>query len=81
MSIERADAAVKREDHGIPGSRNMSFSQIYRKYGTLLIFAGICILASILSPTFLTEANLTGASLTGANLTGANPRSRSTQTR
>jgi inositol transport system permease protein len=37
----------------------MSFSQIYRKYGTVLIFVGICILASMLSPTFLTEANLT----------------------
>src|ERR1051325_1916906 len=37
----------------------MSFSQIYRKYGTALIFVGICILAAILSPTFLTEANLT----------------------
>ncbi|ANL69888.1 ribose ABC transporter permease protein (plasmid) [Rhizobium phaseoli] len=59
MSIERADAAVKREGQVISGSRNMSFSQIYRKYGTVLIFVGICILASILSPTFLTEANLT----------------------
>lgn len=41
------------------GLREMSFSQIYRKYGTVLIFVGICILASMLSPTFLTEANLT----------------------
>ncbi len=37
----------------------MNFAQIYRKYGTILIFVGICILASLLSPTFLTEANLT----------------------
>ncbi|MVA12214.1 ribose ABC transporter permease [Agrobacterium vitis] len=37
----------------------MNFAHIYRKYGTILIFVGICILASILSPTFLTEANLT----------------------
>jgi len=59
MSIERADAAVKRDGQVIPGSGNMSFSQIYRKYGTVLIFVGICILASFLSPTFLTEANLT----------------------
>ena len=59
MSIERAEAAVKRGGQVISGSRNMSFSQIYRKYGTVLIFVGICILASILSPTFLTEANLT----------------------
>ncbi|MBB5663067.1 inositol transport system permease protein [Rhizobium leguminosarum] len=59
MSIERADAVAKREGQVISGSRSMSFSQIYRKYGTILIFAGICVLASILSPTFLTEANLT----------------------
>jgi inositol transport system permease protein len=59
MSIERAEAAVKRGGQVISGSRNMSFSQIYRQYGTVLIFVGICILASILSPTFLTEANLT----------------------
>ncbi|WP_353619807.1 ABC transporter permease [Rhizobium sp. ICMP 5592] len=37
----------------------MNFALIYRKYGTILIFVGICILASLLSPTFLTEANLT----------------------
>lgn len=37
----------------------MNFAQIYRKYGTVLIFIGICVLASLLSPTFLTEANLT----------------------
>lgn len=38
---------------------DMNFAQVYRKYGTILIFVGICILASLLSPTFLTEANLT----------------------
>lgn len=43
----------KREPSG------MNFAQIYRRYGTILIFVGIFILASILSPTFLTEANLT----------------------
>ncbi|WP_349961350.1 ABC transporter permease [Rhizobium sp. ZPR3] len=43
----------KTKSHGI------DFALIYRKYGTILIFAGICILASLLSPTFLTEANLT----------------------
>ncbi|WP_349644419.1 ABC transporter permease [Rhizobium mayense] len=37
----------------------IDFARIYRKYGTILIFVGICILASLLSPTFLTEANLT----------------------
>jgi inositol transport system permease protein len=40
-------------------SSGMDFATIYRKYGTVLIFVGICILASVLSPTFLTEANLT----------------------
>ena len=40
-------------------SGGIDFALIYRKYGTVLIFAGICILASLLSPTFLTEANLT----------------------
>ncbi|WP_168879129.1 ABC transporter permease [Rhizobium sp. P28RR-XV] len=40
-------------------SRGIDFALIYRKYGTVLIFVGICILASLLSPTFLTEANLT----------------------
>jgi inositol transport system permease protein len=40
-------------------SGGVDFAAIYRKYGTILIFVGICILASLLSPTFLTEANLT----------------------
>lgn len=38
---------------------DLDFAHIYRKYGTILIFVGIFILASFLSPTFLTEANLT----------------------
>lgn len=47
-----------------PGSflskaRSMGFAAIYRKYGTLLIFIGICVLASLVSDTFLTAANLT----------------------
>lgn len=44
-----------------PQSRSggLSVALVYRKYGTMLIFIGICILASLLSPTFLTEANLT----------------------
>ncbi|GGB10960.1 sugar ABC transporter permease [Brucella endophytica] len=59
MSIEPADAPVKPKSRGISVDRSLSFAQIYRKYGTILIFVGIFILASILSPTFLTEANLT----------------------
>ncbi len=39
--------------------RNMGFAEIYRRYGTILIFIGIFITASLVSPTFLTEGNLT----------------------
>ncbi|EJM00327.1 permease component of ribose/xylose/arabinose/galactoside ABC-type transporters [Pseudomonas sp. GM102] len=39
--------------------RDMGFAGIYRKYGTILIFAGIFILASLLNETFLTTGNLT----------------------
>ena len=39
--------------------RDMGFAEIYRRYGTILIFVGIFILASLVSPTFLTEGNLT----------------------
>jgi inositol transport system permease protein len=61
MSIEPANApvTVKTVRPGITNGGSLSFAQIYRKYGTILIFVGIFILASILSPTFLTEANLT----------------------
>jgi inositol transport system permease protein len=41
------------------GRTGMGFAEIYRKYGTILIFVGIVIIASLSSPTFLTEANLT----------------------
>ena len=36
--------------------REMGFAEIYRRYGTILIFVGIFILASLVSPTFLTKA-------------------------
>ncbi|MEN9891949.1 MAG: Ribose transport system permease protein rbsC [Pseudomonadota bacterium] len=39
--------------------RHMGFAEIYRKYGTILIFIGIFILASVLDETFLTAGNLT----------------------
>lgn len=52
-TVAVVQASVKSKGAG------MNFAQIYRKYGTILIFVGICILASLLSPTFLTEANLT----------------------
>lgn len=35
------------------------FAAIYRRFGTILIFGGILILASLVSPDFLTQANLT----------------------
>ncbi|KDB50482.1 sugar ABC transporter, permease protein [Sphaerotilus natans subsp. natans DSM 6575] len=40
-------------------TRHPSFSEIYRRYGTVLIFFGLCVLASVLSETFLTVGNLT----------------------
>jgi inositol transport system permease protein len=39
--------------------KDMGFAGIYSKYGTILIFIGIFILASIVSPHFLTPENLT----------------------
>lgn len=39
--------------------RNMGFSEIYRKYGTILIFISIFVLSSFLNETFLTAGNLT----------------------
>ncbi|MEK8028751.1 ABC transporter permease [Pseudaquabacterium rugosum] len=40
-------------------TRYPNFSDIYRRYGTMLIFIGLCLLASVLSETFLTVGNLT----------------------
>lgn len=60
MSMEPATTVAKEAPAKPSGqSGSLTFANIYRKYGTVLIFVGICILASILSPTFLTEANLT----------------------
>ena len=39
--------------------REMGFAGIYRRYGTILIFVGIFVLASLLNETFLTTGNLT----------------------
>ena len=39
--------------------KKMGFAEIYRRYGTILIFVGIFILASLLDDTFLTAPNLT----------------------
>ena len=43
---------------GLDKSRASTFATIYRRYGTILIFVGIFILASLSSDIFLTEANL-----------------------
>lgn len=39
--------------------KDMGFAGIYTKYGTILIFIGIVIIASLVSPNFLTAPNLT----------------------
>jgi inositol transport system permease protein len=39
--------------------RQMGFAEIYRRFGTILIFIGIFVLASSLNETFLTTGNLT----------------------
>jgi inositol transport system permease protein len=60
MSTEPVTTGAKNTGRSaLSEGGGMNFAHIYRKYGTILIFVGICILASILSPTFLTEANLT----------------------
>lgn len=59
MSSTLAQQTTASEKTLFAKVRNMGFSEIYRRYGTLLIFVGIFTLASFLSPTFLTEGNLT----------------------
>ncbi|TCU41500.1 monosaccharide ABC transporter membrane protein (CUT2 family) [Rhizobium azibense] len=59
MSMETATKIEKDGAKASSSATSLNFAQIYRRYGTMLIFIGICILASLLSPTFLTEANLT----------------------
>lgn len=58
MSIEVSKAA-KSEESMMSKIKEMGFAGIYTKYGTILIFIGIVILASIASPNFLTAPNLT----------------------
>ena len=56
------DMAKEIERVGGPkpiGATGLDLASIYRKYGTILIFVGIVILAALASPIFLTEANLT----------------------
>lgn len=48
-----------RDENMFSKIKEMGFAEIYRKYGTILIFIGIFVLASLLSETFLTAGNLT----------------------
>lgn len=48
-----------RDENMFSKIKDMGFAEIYRKYGTILIFIGIFVLASLLSETFLTAGNLT----------------------
>ena len=43
---------------GLDKSRASTFASIYRRYGTIIIFIGIFMLASLSSDIFLTQANL-----------------------
>ena len=43
---------------GLDKSRASTFASIYRKYGTIIIFVGIFVLAAVSSPIFLSQANL-----------------------
>lgn len=54
----KANAADKPENL-FSRIKEMGFSEIYRKYGTILIFIGIFILAALSSDIFLTADNLT----------------------
>ena len=57
-SDEKMPSKTKSENM-LSKIKDMGFAAIYRKYGTILIFIGIFILASVLSETFLTAGNLT----------------------
>ena len=54
-----ANTEIKKENGAMSKIRDMGFAGIYNKYGTILIFVGIFILASILNESFLTVPNLT----------------------
>lgn len=53
------EKAVPAPENALSRIRSMSLAAIYRKYGTVLIFIGIVLLASLTSDAFLTVANLT----------------------
>ncbi|SOE97355.1 monosaccharide ABC transporter membrane protein, CUT2 family [Burkholderia sp. D7] len=53
------EEAVTKPNEILSKFKGMNAATIYRKYGTVLIFIGIVILASLVSDAFLTVANLT----------------------
>ena len=59
MSNSMPEKALTTQEGALSKFRDMGFAAIYRKYGTILIFIGIVVLASLLSDAFLTVANLT----------------------
>jgi inositol transport system permease protein len=59
MSNSIQNEALSAQGSVMSKLSKIDFASIYRKYGTLLIFIGILILASLVSDSFLTVANLT----------------------
>lgn len=59
MTNQIATTKEAKENNMLSKIREIGFSEIYRKYGTILVFTGIVILAATLSPYFLTAENLT----------------------
>jgi len=59
MQNTTSNKTTEIEEGLIAKIKEMGFAGIYSKYGTILIFIGIVIIASLVSPTFLTLMNLT----------------------
>jgi inositol transport system permease protein len=59
MSNSIQEKALPTQGSVMSKLSNIDFASIYRKYGTVLIFIGILVLASLVSDSFLTVSNLT----------------------
>jgi inositol transport system permease protein len=59
MITNTTNKMPKTETSIVAKINDMGFAEIYSKYGTILIFIGLVIIASLASPTFLTAPNLT----------------------
>ncbi|HHV10690.1 MAG TPA: ABC transporter permease [Clostridiales bacterium] len=55
--MSKSDSSKSGNDF-ISHIKGMGFAGVYSKYGTILIFIGIFIIASLIDPVFLTGANL-----------------------